>query len=343
MLVSLAVSVSLLSLTGLESAGAAATKPDRLAITAVYVTDGSGDHLLPSAAGSFVAPAGKTVKYTVQAQLNNVPTPVSGRTTVYLSENGDGAFGGTPQGSIRSGGTEVTISATYALASSTDRQDYNVTVSADDDTNPSQAPANETGLVPGIKIGNFVKDFNSFNNLAPGFISAGGGPGKKGGGGGTAQVFSSSSTTDPESACTATSAEPTCVIVVADNGLPGFTVLTLGDCDGYAGLSADDCHGLYVSVLGDISAYTQADPLTIIIKCDVTVCGGGGISGYTIFVDKNNDGLDDPSPACLSSDPDSIDPSLGSFCTNYNASHRENAGDAVLHLLVDRDPGSRIH
>jgi hypothetical protein len=237
----------------------------------------------------------------------------------------------------------VTISATYALASSTDRQDYNVTVTADDDTTPSQAPANETGLLPGTKFANFVKDFNSFNDLAPGFISAGGGPGKKGGGGGTAKVFSSSSTTDSESLCTATSAEPTCVIVVADNGLPGFTVLTLGDCEGYAGLSADDCHGLYVSVLGDLPGYNQAEPLTIIIKCDATVCGGGGISGFTIFVDKHNNGTQAESPACLSSDPDVIDPSLGHFCTNYNASHRENAGDAVMHLLVDSDPGSRIH
>jgi hypothetical protein len=344
---SLVVSVSLLSLSGLQSAGAAAAKPDHLAI--ISITDGDGN-TLPSAGGSFVAPAGQTVKYTVQTQdSSNNPAPVSGRTTIYLTENGAGGSFGTAQGSIPSRGTQVTlpISAIYTLTSDTARQDYNVVVTADDDTNPAQAPADETDLLPGWKTGNFVRDFNSFASLGSNsLISAGGGCAKKKGcSAGTARVFSASQTTDPESLCTATATQPTCVIIELNNGAQGFAVLTLSDCDGFGGsggLTSADCRSLLVSFLADINGlYSNAAPLTMIFKCDSTTCGGGGISGYTIFVDSSNGVPATESQPCAANShviPDTLD-----FCTDYNASHRDNSQDLVLYLLIARDIVGRIH
>jgi hypothetical protein len=342
---SLVVGVSLLSLSGLQSAGAAATKPDHLAI--ISITDGDGN-TLPIAGGSFVAPAGQTVKYTVQAQdSSNNPAPVSGRTTIYLTENGAGGSFGTAQGSIPSRGTLGTISATYTLTSATARQDYNVVVTADDDTSPAQAPADETDLLPGSSTGNFVRDFNSFASLGSNsLISAGGGCAKKKGcSAGTARVFSASQTTDPESLCTATATQPTCVIIELNNGAAGFAVLTLSDCDGFGGstgLVSTDCRSLLVSFLADINGlYSNAAPLTMIFKCDSTTCGGGGISGYTIFVDSSNGVPATESQPCAANShviPDTLD-----FCTDYNASHRDNSQDLVLYLLVARDYTGRIH
>jgi hypothetical protein len=332
LLVALVVSISMLGLTGLQSAGAAA-KPDHLAI--ISITDADGNEL-PHAAGSFVAPTGKTVKYTVQTQdSSNQAAPVSGSVTVYLTEDGAGHFTTSPQGTIRSRGTQVTISATYALADPTARQEYNVPVTA-----------SATDLQPATDTGNFITDFNSFNDLAPGsFISAGGPPKKKGkGGGGTAVVSSASSTTDPESLCTATSTQPTCIIIDANNGVNGYVVLTLSDCAGFDGLGSGDCRSLLVSFLADINGlYSNADPLTMIIKCDATTCGGGGVSSYTISIDLNNGAPLTDSPPCDSTNPDVV-PDGKKFCTAYNNSHRDNAQDLVMYFqLASLDITGRIH
>jgi hypothetical protein len=345
LLLSIVLSVSLLSLSGLQSAGAAATKPDHLAIISITDVDGN---TLPTAGGSFMAPAGQTVNYTVQTRdSSGNPAPVSGRTTIYLTENGAGGSFGTAQGSIPSRGTQVTISATYTLTSATARQDYNVVVTADDDTSPAQAPADETDLLPGPSTVNFVRDFNSFASLGDNsIISAGGGCAKKKGcPTGTARVFSASQTTDPESLCTATATQPTCVIIELNKGANGFAVLTLSDCDGFGGaggLTSADCRSLLVSFLADITnLYSNTAPLTMIFKCDSTTCGGGGISSYTIFVSSQNDVPNTESQACPSNTHEI--PAGSDFCTDYNASHRDNSQDLVMYLLVARDPTSRLH
>jgi hypothetical protein len=155
--------------------------------------------------------------------------------------------------------------------------------------------------------------------------------------------------------CDTDADHPICVQTIFPDGTADQTFLGLGSCSGYFTLTT--CNGLLVRFLSGLGGlYTQSDPWTMVVQCDRTACAGKGVTSYSMFIDGDDDGTFITSPACVSNDHDIIDPSLtvtdpisgqpkpAQFCTDYVASHRDNAQDLILvvHLTSAADGGGAI-
>lgn len=135
--------------------------------------------------------------------------------------------------------------------------------------------------------------------------------------------------------CTeATRQDPVCGIVLLPKGANSQVLLSLGVCDSaYAGCGSDK--GSVVQTLADLSAlYSKADPATIVMKCDKSLCKGGAIQNFHLsFSFSGNDALGtaQPCPAkgTIGADQDA--------CVDYVQSKRDGSGDTHLYLLVPRD------
>ncbi len=276
-----------------------------LAITSVF-DEQYGSPLL-STGGHFVArPAPDEFTVEVQAQdAAGDPAPVCEDTTVALSEDGKGSLSGTTQRVLAAGQSDLTFGGlTYSVA------EDGVTLTAMD-TDP--------GI---LAAGMAIVDFNGSLALAEGT------PGTQG------QIATFGS-----AGCTPTASTPFCVTVTLPNGWSGTAALFLEDCGGAC------TFGLLSALIADLkdegeALYDNSEPFdffTIEIGCDRTVCRGGNLKDYQIFIDP--DDLEGPlgyieSPPCTESIKDFIDPydpaSGQTFCTDYVSAHRDNNQDTFL-------------
>ncbi len=139
--------------------------------------------------------------------------------------------------------------------------------------------------------------------------------------------------------CTSDSTAKVCGIVVLPQGITSnAAALSSGIC-------ADaNCNGAeevqFIAGLSNLYA-APAPPATLTLRCDKATCKGKGVSSYTARISLLSSGELVDSPACttkgvLNTDYPAGDPRLH-FCTDYVASHRDNAGDLLMVVLFDKD------
>ncbi len=133
----------------------------------------------------------------------------------------------------------------------------------------------------------------------------------------------------------ATSTNPVCGVLVLPHGAQSSKVLlTTGVCDANTPcLNAKT--GSVVQALADLSGlYANADPATLIMKCDKTLCPGGSIQNYHVFYSRTATGTLQVAPDCL------VKATLNAgaqACVDYVQSTRDNSGDTYLYLLFTSD------
>ena len=139
----------------------------------------------------------------------------------------------------------------------------------------------------------------------------------------------------------ATSELPVCLsALVLPNGGQGFPTLSAGSCVGIV-----DCQGLLVEALANlkttaddgtvVSLYTRDHPATMVIRCDKSLCGSGGVPSYRLTADVGNGFTD--APPCPSKGVISSDSTLPDFCYDTVASTRDNSGDLIAYVLFAGD------
>lgn len=131
--------------------------------------------------------------------------------------------------------------------------------------------------------------------------------------------------------CTATPDSPTCADLLLPDGSSTTILMSTGLCTGIA-----TCNGSVVQWLVglDQSTYTRTNPATLVMKCDKTLCGGGGINKQHLVVQLTPTDAPTTAPACPAKN------TIGSeqnFCVDYVQSTRDNAGDTYLYLLFFMD------
>ncbi|MGH3471643.1 MAG: hypothetical protein ACRDPG_06320 [Nocardioidaceae bacterium] len=131
--------------------------------------------------------------------------------------------------------------------------------------------------------------------------------------------------------CSPTPTDQVCGDLVLPNGSDGQQLMTLGVCSG------TDCptNNTYLWAMAGVSGYSNSSPATLILKCDKTLCTGGGINTYHPLVSLVPNGPLTQAPPC---------PSKGTVgagqqvCVDYVQSRRDNAGDTLLYILFVNDP-----
>jgi hypothetical protein len=140
-----------------------------------------------------------------------------------------------------------------------------------------------------------------------------------------------------DTACqNATSTEPICGVLVLPHGAQTSGVLlSEGVCDDTVVPCRSTTKGSVVQALADLSGlYSNADPATLIMKCDKTLCPGGAIQSYHVLFSRDAAGglrQADPCPAKGTLGPGQ------DACVDYVQSTRDNSGDTHLYLLFTGD------
>lgn len=140
-------------------------------------------------------------------------------------------------------------------------------------------------------------------------------------------------------ACTSASTAKVCGIVVLPQGITSTAAaLSSGICADTNCTGAEEVQ--FIAGLSGLYA-APARPATLILRCDKATCKGKGVSSYTARISLLSSGGLINSPACttkgvLNTYPDPADP-RNHFCTDYVASHRDNAGDLLMEVLFDKD------
>ncbi|HET8561217.1 MAG TPA: hypothetical protein VFL69_11920 [Marmoricola sp.] len=131
--------------------------------------------------------------------------------------------------------------------------------------------------------------------------------------------------------CTPTPDAPTCADLLLPDGSTTSILMSMGLCTGIA-----KCTGSVVQALVglDQSTYTRSNPATMIMKCDKTLCGGGGINKQQLMVQLTPADTPTIAPACPAKGTIGADQD---FCVDYVQSTRDNAGDTYLYLLFFKD------
>ena len=130
--------------------------------------------------------------------------------------------------------------------------------------------------------------------------------------------------------------EPVCGIVVLPNDIQSPNgALTLGKCTSNLGCTSGGQVVQFVADLGTL--YPATSPAELIFRCSKQLCRNtnNGIKSFTLKVSQSATGpLDQVSQPCLTKGVvnDGV-----TFCTDYNQSHRDNAGDLILVLLFTKD------
>ena len=130
--------------------------------------------------------------------------------------------------------------------------------------------------------------------------------------------------------------EPECGIVVLPNDIQSPNgALTLGKCTSNLGCTSGSQIVQFVADLG--TRYSATSPAELIFRCSKQLCRNtnNGIKSFTLKVSQSATGpLDQVSQPCLTK---GVVNDGATFCTDYNQSHRDNAGDLILVLLFTKD------
>jgi len=144
---------------------------------------------------------------------------------------------------------------------------------------------------------------------------------------------------DPACA-TPTPQVPTCGYLQLPNGARGQVTLSLGSCDGVTECrTAGDTTALVVKAVADLKdllgdpLYGPTDPATLVVACDMELCGQRGVPKLPLLVDLTNTGPLTEAPPC---------PAKGVLgenqqaCVDYVQSTRHD-GDLYSYLLFEYD------
>jgi hypothetical protein len=83
----------------------------------------------------------------------------------------------------------------------------------------------------------------------------------------------------------------------------------------------------------------RSAPATLVVKCDKSLCAGGGINSYHLGVVLVPGTPEQIAPSCPSK---GVVGATQSFCVDYVQSTRDNAGDTHLFLLFVEDAKVRF-
>lgn len=134
--------------------------------------------------------------------------------------------------------------------------------------------------------------------------------------------------------CEATVQKPTCVDLLLPFGATSAAFFATGECDAAVACTSPD-RELQLLLANFGAGTSNTNPATAIVKCDKSLCPGGGIQTYTLQVSLSGDGAlpSSAAPACASKGV--VD--TGDFCVDYVQSKRDGSGDTHLYLLLARD------
>ena len=133
--------------------------------------------------------------------------------------------------------------------------------------------------------------------------------------------------------CSPTPDIATCVDLLLPNGVASDVFFSTGVCDGAVGCAAGGREVL--QVLADLGpAYNHDNPATIVVKCDKSLCSGGGVPSYQLKVNLDPTGPLADAPACVNKGVIQVGVTS---CLDYAQSRRDGAGDLLLFWLVPRD------
>lgn len=134
--------------------------------------------------------------------------------------------------------------------------------------------------------------------------------------------------------CAPTTAEPTCAELYLPNsaGVLSNQLLSLGACDSLLGCPPK-ASVVQALVNVDPTIYTRTSPMTLVVKCDKTMCTGG-VTHLTLKVALTQTSTPVTAPACEAKGQIQEGEH---FCVDYVQSKRDNAGDSHLYLLLDED------
>jgi hypothetical protein len=125
----------------------------------------------------------------------------------------------------------------------------------------------------------------------------------------------------------------TCVDLVLPLGVASDVFFSTGLCDAVVGCT-DGPRDL-LQVLADFgSGYGNTTPATLIFKCDKSLCPGKGVPAYELKVNLDATGDLANAVACRSK---GVIPSGQTNCLDYRQSKRDGSGDLYLYWLVARD------
>jgi hypothetical protein len=136
----------------------------------------------------------------------------------------------------------------------------------------------------------------------------------------------------PDDCATVSSTNPVCGILVLPNGSNTDVLLSSGSCVGVG----CNTKGTVTQFIGDITGlYSKTNPATLILKCNRTVCGRGGVSQLVgVAADSQMTG------ALLTAAPCPAKNTIGAdqrFCTDQVQNVRLNADDSLIYILFADD------
>lgn len=151
--------------------------------------------------------------------------------------------------------------------------------------------------------------------------------------------------------CTQTTQESNCGVAVMPLSFSSDqAALSTGACSSGLNCKTGSTIVQFIANMGSFatgdSLYTQTSPATLIIRCDKTQCGNGGVTKFNIYYTLSATGpLNIQAPACLvkgQANPAPTDANGGPTgppvpCTDYVNSTRDNAGDLLLWLNFTED------
>jgi len=132
--------------------------------------------------------------------------------------------------------------------------------------------------------------------------------------------------------CAATDAtNPVCGVVVLPNGSGSDVLLSTGSCAGLGCKSA----AVVSQVITDTGGlYTRTAPATVILECNRTLCGKGGVNKYVALASQQAGGPLSAAPACPAKGVIGADQM---YCTDYVQSTRDGADNLLLYVLFFDD------
>ena len=133
----------------------------------------------------------------------------------------------------------------------------------------------------------------------------------------------------------ATIDRPVCGVLLLPNGARSPQVLlSLGACDASYGNCLSG-RGAVVQALADLEGlYSKSAPATLILTCDKSLCGQGPLQDTVPSYSLLGNTPLRPTPPCPAKATIGADQEV---CVDYVSSNRDNAGDSLLHILLDRD------
>jgi hypothetical protein len=136
--------------------------------------------------------------------------------------------------------------------------------------------------------------------------------------------------------CTSQTKVSVCGVVILPKGIGSpAAALSTGACTDLLCTGGKEVQ--FIAGLTDdagANLYSRTNPATLVLQCDKTKCAGHGVSFYTAKLSLSATGPLTVAAACTSK---GVIQSTEQFCVDYVASHKDNAGDVLLHVLFFTD------